>query len=72
MFLTGRCTARVEGRSDDAKGLRYWLMVADNKRDEDREGTPDIVGFAIHNRNGARIAYGTGPLKKGDISIAPK
>lgn len=69
VFLTGRCTARDEGRRGELKGLRYWLMIADNKREEDREGTPDIVGFAIHNRMGARIAYGTGPVRKGDFIV---
>jgi hypothetical protein len=72
VFLTGRCVARGDDRSYDLKGLRYWLMIADNKREDDREGTPDVVGFAIHNRKGDRIAYGTGPVRKGDFIVAPK
>jgi hypothetical protein len=47
-------------------------MIANNKKAGDAEGTPDIVGFAIHDRTGTRIAYGTGPLKSGDFEIAPK
>ena len=30
---------------------------------------PDVAGFAIHDRNGNRIAYGTGPLRSGDFSV---
>jgi hypothetical protein len=45
-------------------------MIADNKRSEQRE-TPDIVGFAITDRKGNRVAYGTGPVVKGDIVVAP-
>jgi len=60
VFLTGRCS----GGSRERKGLRYWLMIANNQTREVKEdGTPDIVGFAIHDRTGARIAYGTGPLQ---------
>ena len=73
VYLTGRCNgdAAAAGAAV-AKGLRYWLMIADNGRNSAHEGTPDVVGFAIHDRNGARVAYGTGPLKAGDFTVAPK
>jgi hypothetical protein len=71
VYLTGRCNAKVA--SDELpKGCRYWLMIANNRQAKDSAGTPDIVGFAIHDLTGARVAYGTGPLKSGDFSIAPK
>ncbi len=72
--MTGRCNGDLSGVGAEVpKGLRYWLMIADNGRDAaGREGTPDIVGFAIHDRNGARVAYGTGPLKSGDFKVTPK
>lgn len=72
VFLTGRCAS--EPASREHKGLRYWLMIASNRsrNPQERESTPDIVGFAIHDRNGARVAYGTGPLRAGfDIDVAP-
>lgn len=70
VYLTGRCqTEQVVVGAAPLKGLRYWIMIADNQRDNN--GTPDIVGFAIHDRNGNRIAYGTGPLK-GNITVAPR
>ena len=74
VYLTGRCNGRLSGAgAETAKGLRYWLLIADNRREGDHQGTPDVVGFAIHDRNGARIAYGTGPLKEpGDFIVMPK
>jgi hypothetical protein len=66
IYITGRCKSSAE-RSP--KGLRYWIMIADNRRDQ--QGTPDIAGFVIHDRQGNRVAYGTGPLKSGDIRVQP-
>jgi hypothetical protein len=70
VYLTGRCDAETAGSVP--KGCRYWLMIANNKKANDPQGTPDIVGFAIHDHNGNRVAYGTGPVKSGDFDIAPK
>ncbi|MEP7375756.1 MAG: hypothetical protein ABI675_20335 [Chitinophagaceae bacterium] len=64
--LTGRCRSSAE---KSPKGLRYWVMIADNRRGQ--EGTPDIVGFVIHDRQGNRVAYGTGPVRSGDIKVEP-
>ena len=73
VYLTGRCNGDPAGAGAAVvKGLRYWLMIADNGRNSVHDGTPDVVGFAIHDRNGARVAYGTGPLKAGDFTVAPK
>ena len=71
-YLTGRCTADAATGAAPVKGLRYWLMVADNQQGSTAPGTPDVVGFAIHDRTGARIAYGCGPLRSGKITVAPK
>lgn len=68
IVLTGQCKDSI---NPDAKGCRYWLIIANNKKRDARE-TADIVGFAIHDRNGARIAYGMGPVKSGDFEIDPK
>jgi hypothetical protein len=70
IYLTGRCN--VEATGHVPKGCRYWLMIANNKKADDPHGTPDIVGFAIHDCTGTRIAYGTGPVKSGDFDIVPK
>ncbi len=71
-YLTGRCSFDPAAGTAPPKGLRYWLMIANNKKATDLQGTPDVVGFAIHDRMGARVAYGTGPVKSGDFTVAPK
>lgn len=72
LYMTGRCKMDPAAGVQQARGLRYWLMVANNKQAQDPRGTPDVVGFAVHDNTGARIAYGTGPLRAGDIAVAPK
>ena len=67
VFFAGRCKASNERAP---KGLRYWVMIADNAS-EGRDGATDIVGFVIHDRKGNRVAYGTGPLKSGSIRVEP-
>jgi hypothetical protein len=62
-YLTGRC------RAEQVSGCRYWLMLADNGREQ--EGTPDVVGFLVFDGTGTRVAYGTGPVVDGDIYVAP-
>ncbi|HXT40413.1 MAG TPA: hypothetical protein VN887_10355 [Candidatus Angelobacter sp.] len=66
-YATGRCSIRADVK---AFGCRYWLMLADNKRVNEKE-TPDVISFLIFDRNGKRVAYGTGPVVKGDVAIAP-
>ena len=45
-------------------------MIADNKRKDEEEGTPDIIGFLVVDKDGRRVAYGTGPVAAGDIDVA--
>jgi hypothetical protein len=70
VFLTGRCRDDI---NPDAKGCRYWLMIANNKAvgPAPANATPDVIGFAIHDRMGNRIAYGCGPVRAGDINVLP-
>ena len=69
VFLTGRCRDDI---NPDARGCRYWLMIANNKpAAAPAASTPDIIGFAIHDRLGNRIAYGCGPVRAGDINVQP-
>jgi len=65
VYINGRCSA------DRVIGCRFWLMIADNKRANDR-GAPDVVSFLVFNSVGHRVAYGTGPVVEGDIQIVPK
>lgn len=64
VFLNGRC------RADNVNGCRFWMLIADNKK-EGAEGTPDIVSFLVFDGTGKRVAYGTGPVIKGDITVQP-
>jgi hypothetical protein len=62
IFLTGRC------KVSNGDECRYWLMIANNKLPA-APTTPDVVGFVIDDRNGKRIAYGTGSVESGDIQV---
>jgi hypothetical protein len=64
-FLNGRCVA------EGLKGGRFWMMITDNTRDPGPKTTPDIVSFLIFDATGKRVAYGTGPVVKGNILVAP-
>lgn len=66
-FATGRCNVDLDTR---AVGCRYWLMLVDN-RAASGGGTPDVIGFLIFDRNGRRVAYGTGPVVKGNVTVGP-
>ena len=74
VYLTGRCAGDLNFGPGVAppKGLRFWLMIADNKGGASVPGTPDVVSFSIHDSLGKRIAYGTGPVRAGDVVVAPK
>ncbi len=64
-YMNGRCEA------ENLKGCRFWMMLVDNRRDQDPEGTPDVVSFLVFDSNGQRVAYGTGPVVDGDVVISP-
>jgi hypothetical protein len=64
-FLNGRCDA------DGLKGGRFWMMITDNAREPGPKATPDIVSFLIFDKTGKRVAYGTGPVVRGNLTVAP-
>jgi hypothetical protein len=66
-YATGRCDIDSDAK---AIGCRYWIMLVDNKRARE-EQTPDIISFLIYDRTGKRVAYGSGPVVKGDVIISP-
>ena len=67
--ITGRCKVNLQGAGAAPVGCRFWLLIANNKKPT-QQGTPDVVGFVIYDRNGDRVAYGTGPLQ-GDMEVTP-
>jgi len=64
LYVNGRC------RAEGVVGCRFWLMIANNRPSVEK-GTPDVVGFLGFDGMGQRVAYGTGPVLKGDIQVAP-
>ena len=70
VWLSGRCS--VEKATEETAGCKYWLMIANNPgKAEDPKTTPTIVSFLVFNKQGKRIAYGTGPLVSGAITVSP-
>jgi hypothetical protein len=67
-YIMGRCD--VESVNEAYRGCHYWITLADNGY-LDENKTPDIVGFLVLDGNGKRIAYGTGPVVRGDIYVSP-
>jgi hypothetical protein len=51
VVLTGQCK---DSLTPDPKGCRYWIMIVNNKNTP-QGGTPDILGFAIHDKFGEKI-----------------
>ncbi|HEX7150255.1 MAG TPA: hypothetical protein VF618_02120 [Thermoanaerobaculia bacterium] len=47
-----------------------WLMFADNTV-LSIDSPADVVSVLVVDRFGNRLAYGTGPIRTGDISITP-
>ena len=70
VYVNGRCIVKGEmGRK--IRGCRFWMMIADNRSIKQTKGTPDVISFLVFDRGGNRVAYGTGPVVKGDITVAP-
>ena len=76
VYSSGKCKVKMERdkcgvlSTLELKGCRYWLMIVDNKMKAEEKGTPDIIGFLVVDKDGRRVAYGTGPVLAGDIDVA--
>ena len=46
-------------------------MVTNNNDNFVNGKTPDIVSFLVLDAKGNRIAYGTGPVIHGQVTVAP-
>ncbi|MBX2899815.1 MAG: hypothetical protein KF775_09190 [Cyclobacteriaceae bacterium] len=66
IFFTGRGKMKTDV-SNQPVGLRFWFMIADNGKGS----SPKVAGFAIHDRKGNRVAYGTGALVSGNVIVDP-
>jgi hypothetical protein len=64
VFVSGPC------RGGGPNGCQFWLMLVDNGSDS---GTAsDLVSFLVSDKSGKRLAYGTGPIKQGDVLITKR
>jgi hypothetical protein len=74
LYMNGRCSFPPSSTGGgQQQGCRYWLMIADNASHAagSAGGTPEVIGFLIINSQGGRVAYGTGPVSSGHITITP-
>jgi len=75
-YANGRCTAQSVTGGSQVSGCRYWIMFADNAKPQATlpaplPQTPDIISFLVFDKTGKRVAYGTGPVAKGNIDVSP-
>jgi hypothetical protein len=64
LWLNGRCKAA------NVRGCHYWLMAVDNVKGRPVGRTFDVVSFLILDQNGKRVAYGTGNVVDGDLTVS--
>lgn len=62
-YMNGRCLA-----NGGTIPCHFWLTLTDNKL-PNLSGTPDVVGVLVLDKKGNPLAYGTGPVKSGDMSV---
>jgi hypothetical protein len=68
-YVVGRCKPNDVVGAATPIGCKYWIMLANNKQPAQQQ-TPDIIAFAITDRNNVRVSYGAGPVRSGDILVA--
>ncbi|HEV7768110.1 MAG TPA: hypothetical protein VGQ76_24120 [Thermoanaerobaculia bacterium] len=62
-YLNGRCTA-----NSGTVPCHFWLMLVDNHTSP--IDTPlDVLSVLVVDRMGNRLAYGTGPIRSGEITV---
>jgi hypothetical protein len=62
-YLNGRCTA-----NSGTIPCHFWLMLADN-RSTTADTPADVVGVLVVGKTGSYLAYATGGIQTGDITV---
>ena len=68
-WVNGRCKAQT-ALGVAIEGCHYWLMMANNNNQFQNGKTLDVVSLLVFDATGKRVAYGTGPVVDGDVTIA--
>lgn len=63
-WVSGKCKAA------NVRGCHYWLMAVNNVPGNPTGKTYDVVSFMILDENGKRVAYGTGNVVDGNLTIS--
>ncbi len=63
IWLSGHC------QGPHLDGCRYWLMIVGSIEGPDPR-LFKIISFIIFNKEGNPIAYGTGPVRRGNVRIS--
>lgn len=63
MMMNGRCTA-----NGGTIPCHFWLLLSNNKWSA-IDSPADVASVLVVNSMGSYLAYGTGPIKSGDISV---
>lgn len=76
MIVSGRCDVRPKNqdKAQPPVGCRYWVLLADNEKEpssNQTKRTPDVVSFFVEDFAGKRLAYGTGTITEGNLTIEP-
>ena len=64
MWVSGQCKAA------NVRGCHYWLMAVDNVRGHPVGKTFDVISFLVLDEKGKRVAYGTGNVVDGDLTVS--
>ena len=62
-YMNGRCSA-----NGGTVPCHFWLMLADN-HSSSLDSPADVLSVLVVDRMGNRLAYGTGPIKTGEITV---
>lgn len=63
-YMNGRCTA-----NGGTVPCHFWLMLVDNHNPGTPDTPPDVLSVLVVDKAGNRLAYGTGPIKTGEITV---
>jgi hypothetical protein len=67
-FVLAKCAWLSRDKTLKDTGF-VWVLFADNGKVDPKGASPDVVSFVAVNLLGQVMAFGTGPVSKGDLLI---